>query len=219
MSMWKQKASKGGGGDGEGIDRPPPGNHPAVLVAIIDMGTQDTDFQGKPGKAHRAYFVWELVTRKVAGTKGTNHLIGIDLTVSLNENAKLRKWVEARKNKRMPDGYEYDISKELGQPCLLNVTLNKREYPVVSGMSAVPDGLSIPGPQRKPFLWGLDDDTDDLPDWLPWLYGRKIADHIADCHEKRKGRRSEDEGDAVEGDGLDDAEPTPGGKEPDEVPF
>lgn len=59
MSWTKQQAnSKTGGGN---YEKPPPGNHPAVCVAIIDMGTQKQEYQGNVTFAHRAYFVWELV--------------------------------------------------------------------------------------------------------------------------------------------------------------
>lgn len=182
MSAWTQKATSKGGE----FEKPPVGNHPAVLVAIIDMGTQEQEFQGNVTYPHRAYFVWELVQEKMSGTKGTNHVIGIDLTVSLNVKSKLRQWIEARVGKQMPEDADYDISKELGQPCLLDVIANKKGYPVVNGMKAVPKGMKVDPPQRKPVAITLDDYKANfacIPDWVPYLYGETIADHIARCQE------------------------------------
>lgn len=208
MSVWKQQAKKGG----DGNDKPPPGNHPAVLVAIVDLGTQKQEYQGKVSWQRRAMFVWELVMEKQAGFKDRNHLIGIDLTVSLNEKAKLRQWIEARVGRQIPEGGEYEIDKELGKPCLLSV-VEKNGYPKVDGMKAVPKGMTVPPAQNAPFLWSLDDAPEDgsitLPDWLPYLYGEPLADHI---------RRSKEFGggnDAPAGVGADAGSEPPSG----EIPF
>ena len=95
MAFGTIKASSGQGG---ATERAPAGNHPAACVAIIDMGTQWNDgFQGAPGSwSHRAYFVWELVSKKVTGYKDRNHVIAIDLNWSMHEKAKLREFVQAR---------------------------------------------------------------------------------------------------------------------------
>lgn len=184
MSAWNQTA-KSGKGDGEGFEKPPVGNHPAVLVALIDMGHQENEFGGKVTYPHRAFFVWELVTEKMSGTKDRNHTIGIDLTVSLNEKAKLRQWIESRVGKKMPDDAQYDISKELGQPCMLDIIANKKGYPVVNGMKSVPKILTVPAPQNEPFALTLEEFKAgaSIPDWVPYLYGEHISDHIRRCQE------------------------------------
>src|SRR5688572_12457251 len=127
-TAFQVKATKGEGG----YEKAPPGNHPAVLVAVVDMGTQESEYAGETKLQHRVYMVWELVTKKMTGVD-RNHAIGIDLTLSLNEKAKLRKWVEARTGRPIPEGGEYDVTKELGQPCLLNV-VEKNGYPKVEGV-------------------------------------------------------------------------------------
>lgn len=179
---WKQKAGKGEGN----FPKAPPGNHPAVLVAMVDLGTQKSEYKGVVKYLRRSMFVWELTAEPIEGGKD-NHLIGIDLTISLNENAKLRQWIESRLGKKMPDDFDYDIDKELGKPCLLNVAEHKG-YPKVEGMSPVPKGMTVPPPKRKPFLFSLEDLPENpanlvLPDWLPWLYGRRLADVILECGE------------------------------------
>lgn len=177
MGAWKQKANKSTG-EGGNFAKPPAGNHSAVLVAIIDMGEQHSEFGGESKWQHRAYFVWELVGEQIAGTK-KNHVIGIDLTVSLNEKAKLRKWIEARAGKPIPDGVEYEIDKELGQPCLLNVVM-KGDYPKVEGVAALPKGMPVPKPSYPLTLISLDEFSDGkaVPEWVPWLYGEALEDHI-----------------------------------------
>ncbi len=178
MSAWKTKATNKA--DGE-FPKAPPGNHPAVIVAMIDMGMQENDFKGVKTIQHRAYFCWELVNEAVAGTKGTRHVIGLDVTVSLNEKAKLRKWVEALFGKKIPEGGEFEVDKLLGRKCLLSIS-EKNGWPKVDGMAALPKGLACADPQHKPFLWNLTDIKEDgsieLPDWIPWLYGEPLKEHI-----------------------------------------
>lgn len=173
---WKTKAMARGDGD---FERAPAGNHPAVLVAMIGMGVQENEFNGQKTQQRRALFVWELVTEK--NKAGKNHIAAIDLTISLNEKAKLRGWIEARTGKPIPEGHEYDISKELGKPCLLSIT-EKNGYPKVSGMAAIPKGMETPKPSRTPFLWDVDQigagGEISLPDWIPWLYGEPLKEHI-----------------------------------------
>lgn len=183
MSIWTPKASKG---NGDGFPKAPAGNHPAVLVAIVDLGTQKQEYQGNVTWQRRAYFCWELTAEAVPGFKDKNFLVGLDLNISLNEKAKLRKWIEARVGKQIPEGVEYDIRKELGQKCLLNVA-EKNGYPKVEGMGAVPKGMAVPDAKTPPFLFSLDerkpDGSFELPDWLPWLYGSKLGDVILECKE------------------------------------
>lgn len=171
-------------------DQPPAGNHPAVMVAMVDLGTQVQDFKGEVKRSRRAMCVWELVTERDTNypAEERNFVVGIDLTLSNHEKSKFRQWAEARTGKKMPADYEHDFSQELGKPCLLNVTHNAAGYPKVNGMSAVPKGMTVPKAKLGPFLWSLDDlPTDDgepdLPDWMPRLYGKRLADVIAECVE------------------------------------
>jgi hypothetical protein len=184
MSAWKQTASKGGEGS---FEKAPPGNHLAVCVALVDMGTQ-TVKAFNPGDKdkdqHRGYFVWELVGEKKAD--GTNHLLGLDLNLSMNDKAKLRKWVESRIGRRLAEGEVYDILAEVGAPCLLNV-VEKNGYPKIEGVSAVPEGFTVPAPQNKPLAWNITTAMDakriDLPTWLPYHYGQPIGDVIKKAQE------------------------------------
>lgn len=193
MSTFTATASKGEGG----FEKAPPGNHPAVLVGIIDLGEQwEEPFSAKPdenGKVQKAkwvrklYYVYELVTKSRAGAWG-NHLIAIDLTFSMHERAKMRKWVEARTGKTIPDNTDYDVMQELGQPVLLNVK-EKNGYPRIEGVSGVPDGLVVPAPRVTPVAWQVDPaKLGEVPSWVPYLYGRKITDVIRDCR-RIKGER------------------------------
>lgn len=186
---WNVTPSKGGEG---GSAKPPVGNHLAVLVGIFDMGHQLDDFDQDNEKwQHRAYFVWELVGEQIEGTS-KNHVIGIDLTLSLNEKAKLRKWIEARTGKQLVDGAPFDVCAELGQACMLSV-VEKKGYPKADSVAAVPKGVPVPKPGYKPTAISLEEFQNGertIPEWCPWLYGSPLADHIRACSEIGNDRPS-----------------------------
>ena len=164
-------------------ERPPAGNHLAVLVALIEMGEQWQDPFKPTDKGYwwpRDFYLWELIGEQIAGT-GKNHLIGIDLNRSTGANSKLRAFVEARTGKPMGD--DFNPKSELGQPCFLSVVVNKKGYPVVNGMAAVPKGFTLPAPTYPVTALTLEEFQagESLPEWVPWLYGNPLGDHIRGC--------------------------------------
>lgn len=195
MSWGKMKPSAGGGG---GSEKAPAGNHPAVLVAIVDMGEQWQEPYSPGDKGYwtkRAYFVWELVQEKKSGS-GENHTIAIDLTMSLGSKAKLRKFIEGRLGRKLLDGEDFDILAEVGQSCLLNV-VEKNGYPKIDGCAALPKGFPALNSSYPLTRISLDEFRNGtaIPDWVPYLYGSPLADHIRACKqiggEKPSGKKSD----------------------------
>jgi hypothetical protein len=141
MSAWSMTASKGNGGP---IEKAPAGTHPAVLVALIDLGTQwqPAFSPGEAGKyQHRLYWVYELPMEKKAN--GESHVIAIDLTWSLNEKAKMRQFIESRLGRKIAEGEKYDVSAELGQAVFLSVMANDKGYPKITNVSALPKSFTV----------------------------------------------------------------------------
>jgi hypothetical protein len=205
VGKWTQQAKKKGAGNG-GDDKPlPPAgdDQSAVLVALVDLGTQRNDYEGKAAWARKLFFVWELVETKERA------LPWKDFTFSLHENALLRKFVDAWRSKPLEDGEDFDINVLVGKACLLSIVHkpNKdktRSFAVVTGVKKPVfrgQKVEIAAPQHKPFCWHLDDGKENaLPDWLPWLYGRSIPEWIADSKERGGTRECEpgEEGDEQE---------------------
>lgn len=190
MSIFTQTAKSGG--NGEGFEIPPAGSHPAVLVALVDLGTHDEEFTdektgAKKTKAMRkVYLCWELTGAKLSGST-MNHVVGRQYTLSLGKSAALRKMVEGYYGKPIPDGTPFDFTKLLGRPFLVSVVhkpnaTGEKTYANFAGAGPVPQGLAVPKGQRKPFSREVTA-TDPLPDWLPYVYGEKLADIIARSHE------------------------------------
>lgn len=188
MSIFKQKASNNNGAGTTEI--PPAGSSPAVLVAIIDLGTHtEAGFQGKASReVHKIYLVWELTAEKKSAST-QNHVIARDFNASFNEKANLRIWIEKWFAKPIPEGQEFDLTKLLGKKCLLTISHKEaaqsgRTFAKLEGISPVPKGLPVPDPQNDLISWEIGT-GDPIPDqdWLPFIYGEPVADVIKRSHE------------------------------------
>jgi len=174
---WQRKASSGGGDFSEA---PPAGPHPAVLVGLIQLGTQETEFQGKKDWKEQILLVRELTaTKKSQSTE--NHIIQKQYTFSLNQKASLRKLIENWRGKSLAEGEDFDILKCLGKSCLVTVIhtgTGEKPYGKIEGVGGVPTGLTVPPPTKAPVAWSIDESVAKLPDWLPFLYGESVLDVI-----------------------------------------
>lgn len=174
--------------DGGGSYTPPPvGNHPAALVAIVDLGTQHVkSFEaGEPARdVHQVYLVWELFADEPR-EDGTNHMIGAVYTLSSHPKAGLRVMLEGWRGPYQ-DGDEFDPSQQLGKKCLANVVHQQnadksKTYAKLKAISPIPKAMekACPDPTCQPVLWLLTSD-EPLPDTsgLPFIYGAAVKDVI-----------------------------------------
>jgi hypothetical protein len=186
---WARKASSNEGGD---FELPPSGSHPAVLVGLVDLGTTDSDYGGKVSERHKVLLAWELTAE--ADSKGRNFIVVRDFTFSLNVKAQLRSFVEGWSGRAMADDEEWDALSLLGQACVVSLTegMSRAGKPFVEVASASKPmrGLTVPPRTVEPFAWTFGDwdprTEPPIPDWMPMLYGRKVADDVKKSKEWNK---------------------------------
>lgn len=169
MSGFALTAGSGGGGGNR--EKCPAGAKVAVVAAIIDLGTQHSEFQNEAKWVRQVYVVWELPTTKTTG--GASHLIASKATLSLNEKATLRKWAEAITGNKIADGAQFDVSALLGMPCIVNVQhAGAKGYPKVAGVSGLPDGMPEVKGTHAPFACTLEEFKKGkvVPEWVPWAW-------------------------------------------------
>jgi DNA polymerase-1 len=214
--------AKNKGAGGGNFPLVPAGNHPAVLVAMIDLGTQQETNPGNRNEyrdVHQVYLVWELTHAQIEGRQD-NHLIGRKYTLSYHESATLRQMAETLRGKPYAEGDPIDYARMLGSKCLLEVVhgtakTSGNTYAKIKGISSVPKSMTVPAARREPFLFDLEGgDPKDLPDWLPWILGESVFDVVIGSKEWRAGKADESShGSEVPHAPGDSAEP------PDEIPF
>lgn len=162
------------------FDLVPAGNHLAICYQMIEIGTEESDFQGELKKAYKVRVTWELCNEKKVfdPAKGEQpYSIGKDYTLSMHEKATLRHDLQSWRGKSFTDeeAGSFDITKLLGKPCMLNVIHNTskktgNQYAAIAGVTAVPKGMTVPAQVNPSFVFSYDEWNDSkfatLPEWL-----------------------------------------------------
>lgn len=176
---WELKPSTGG-------EAPPAieaDNYPAVLICLVDLGTQENDYKGVIGYRREIFLAWEIPS--VEGSP----VLGRAFSANLNAKSNLAKWLAALSKEGKVPTEGVNLLDLLGKPCLLQVSAHskktdngERTYNSLDSASRLPKGMPTPLPKRKPLVVNLDDQ--DIPDWLPRSYGRLLSEIRSECAEK-----------------------------------
>lgn len=153
----------------------PSGSFPAILTQLVDLGTQEGTYEGKPTYRRKVRLTFELHGEEVAMEDGKPMVIGRDFTLSSHENAALREFIEGWRGKKFTDeeaeGFDYQLM--IGKPCLLNVTHTEtqgKKYANINAAMRLPSGMTAPtqvNPSIYFYLEEYDQDTfEKLPEWL-----------------------------------------------------
>lgn len=159
-------ARDSGGGD---FKRVPPGVYAARCIALIDLGTQEVEFQGEKKLQHKALVKWEVFGEDDAGVPLTADVNGKELpltvskryTMSLSTKSRLRADLAAWRGRDFtPEELKaFDVSKLLGALCMLNIQTNEsngKTYTNVASITPLPKGMPKPGAAHEPIAFDLD---------------------------------------------------------------
>lgn len=130
---------------------PPAGTHLAVCYRVIDLGTQQVDWQGETKQQHKLMLSWELPDEKM--DDGRPFSISQRYTFSSHEKARFRQDLEAWRGAKFteadlagpPNGFH--VRKLLGVPCLLTVVHNVKQgktYANISAVTKIMKGMQAP---------------------------------------------------------------------------
>lgn len=169
----------GGGGD---FKRIPPGSYFAVCDMIALLGMQPGS-AAYPKPKLKLYLRWQVPTERTDDDRPM--VVGAQLTASMHENASLRALLQGWRGQAFTDeqAAEFDVSKLLGQPCMISVVEDKRgdkTYTNVASVSRLPKGTEPPKPEGELLIYYNRNDKADqevfkkLPEWLQ----KKIEDQL-----------------------------------------
>ena len=163
-------AKQSGGGSIAPIEA---GTHPAVCVAIIDIGKQYNEQYKK--LQPKVIIQWEITDEQITvDGKDVNRVMSQTYTMSLNERSTLYRDLIAWRGKPFTDEElaGFNLEKILGVPCLLTVThqeRNGRMYANISGIAKAMKGMEIK-PTLPLFHFDVDEDPlekmEGLPEWI-----------------------------------------------------
>jgi len=145
-----------GGGDFKQLE---PGTYAARCIAIIDLGTQKTEWQGKELKRRQAMLMWEVPSELIETKDGEKPMtISKFYTVSLSEKSNLRPDLEAWRGKPFTpeELLGFDLNNVLNKGCLLSVVHNEKKKARVASVSKLMKGMDVPPAAHQPYIFSLD---------------------------------------------------------------
>lgn len=142
------------------FELPPAGPTAARCTRLIDLGTQESTYQGETKRQRKLLITWGLAE---ARSDGTPHQISRRFGVSLHEKATLRQFLQAWRGRPFTDDElaGFDLRKLLGVPCLLNLihaARDGKDFCNIASISPLPKGLPAPDPMPLT-VFDLDDET------------------------------------------------------------
>jgi hypothetical protein len=151
--------------------QPPEDTHVAICIRIIDLGTQDESYQGKPKRVEQVMLGWELPNALM--DDGRPFMVSRIYTKSLNEKANLRSDLENWRGRDFTDeeANGFDERKLLGKACFLQVKMNDKGKAKVAAIAKLPNGTPVPTPVNELMHFSLEPDLfsqavfDKLTDW------------------------------------------------------
>lgn len=141
------------------FELPPAGTHLAVCYRIIDLGTQDSSFNGQTKRQHKILISWELPDEKMSD--GRPFTISQRYTWSMSEKAALRRDLESWRGKPFTEAdfgtNGFDIRNILGVGCLLTVVHTEKSgkhYANINSIARLMKGMQTPAPVNdQAYLW------------------------------------------------------------------
>lgn len=206
---------------GSDFKRVPPGVHIGRCYRIIDLGTQEEEYQGEVKLMQKLAVYWELHGEDEQGQpllmdNGEPMVIWQEYTKSLGQKAKLRAVLESWRGKPFTDAElkGFDVSKLLGAYCMVNVTHkvsgSGKTYAQVSSVTPMPAALKNSKP--APVLENQIFDIDNPDERLFVTLHEKLQEKINNSMERKGGNRAQ----SAPSRGHAEADIPP---EPEDVPF
>lgn len=186
------KLTDSGSGD---FVQAPVGNHPARCIKLIDIGTQEGEWQGKALFRRQIVVMWELPTETFKDKEGRDvpFVVSKWYTASLSEKANLRAdLVNWRGREFTPaELMGFESKNILDKPCMVQVTHNDKGKAKVTGVSSVPKGFDVPPRVNDLVYFSLERDEFDQAtfDGLGEFFQGKIktSPEWAKLHETQSG--------------------------------
>lgn len=152
------------------------GVYPAICVAVIDLGEQRNDFQGR--YEDKVKFTWEIPSQTVeVDGEQKPRWVSKDFRASLHESSNLSKIIEAWRSAPITDEERengIDLSWFLGRSCQIWVTVktskNGNDYNDIKGVMSLPAGMEQLTTDSELLLFDMAELSEkrlaELPEWV-----------------------------------------------------
>jgi hypothetical protein len=135
------------------------GSHAARCYAVIDLGTQRTEYKGEVKFGHRVRISWEVCGERMAD--GRPMTISKEYKTSLHEKSKLREDLEGWRNKRFSEAElaGFEAKQLLGKTCMVSVIHTERDgkvYANIKSLAPLPKGMEAPPAENEQLFFDLE---------------------------------------------------------------
>lgn len=156
----------------------PAGNYVARCYSMIHVGTVPNTFGNETKLINKVLITWELPTLVYEYEEQEySSTIFKEYTLSLSSKANLRRDLESWRGKAFTEeeAEDFDLTKLLGVPCMLNVIHKTsgtgKVNAIVSTISRIPEGLDCPAPMREKIEFNFEEKFDEavieeMPDFI-----------------------------------------------------
>jgi len=167
---------------GKTFKQAPAGNFVARCFQMVHYGTVEENFQGQTKKLNKVRISWELPTELEDFGKGVDqpHVISKDFTLSMNEKATLRKFLESWRGKAFTEAEanKFDVAKLIGAPCQLQIIKKQskagREYSDISSIATLVKGVVCPATINPTLIFSVNSFDVEVFKTLPEFIQEKI---------------------------------------------
>lgn len=138
----------------------PVGTHVARCIRLIDLGTQQGEYQGKTTLRNQVLVMWELCNEMMDTDNGPRpFIVSRFYTNSLGEKANLRQDLTTWRGRDFTEDElnRFDLQSILGAPCMIAITANDKGKHKVSGVMKMPKGQQAPDAKNELFAFWLDE--------------------------------------------------------------
>ena len=166
MGRYTDETKSGGG------FRPDIGIHNVICCQVIDLGTHNTEWEGKvTGKAPMINYTFEFVDIELEHDGEKYHpMWGIREQKSLGKKANMKKFLEGWRGKQFTDEEKknFDWGAPLGKACCLVIGPNTKGNPKLTAIAATKAKLK--GTRELHDFWIEDEPDFEFPEWMPpWM--------------------------------------------------
>ena len=142
------------------FENPEAGTYNAVCYRVIDIGTQEQNYQGTISMKPQVIIAWELDENM---KDGRPFVVSQFYTASLNEKAKLRQHMATWRGRDFTEAElaGFNPFNLIGAPCMLSISINEKGRSKVTGVAKLPKGMLAKKAVNPQCYLSLDKDNYD----------------------------------------------------------
>ena len=166
-----------------------PGTYVARCYSVVDLGTHQEEWKGKPKDSRKVRITWELPTElkefeTETGKKMLPLVIGKEYTLSMGEKSNLRKDIQSWIGTTLadPEAAGFDVSSLVGMDCMISVAHKTsgagKTYAIVQSVTRLLKGTTCP-PQVNPSVtFNVYEWNQEVYDGLPNFMKERIDESL-----------------------------------------